>query len=299
MGKTKYISAHDAAKMAGVTTQTIRNLCKAGTLSFQKRQNLFYPSREDVERYADTIAEVQAITTDIEQYRLRLLDERQALQAELQEQQVKYHERMVNLEMFPQRIEVIKDTLIAVVEGIGRYTDYNDCSLTERDIRVTWDALQGKSFEEIGRELRPSIAPPSARLIWAKVLRKFATVKGAFYHLNSENDELKETLKEKNDEIAMLHAQLDGRQITIDEGTRKLSRLLARHMREFDITVRCLNVLRYAEIDTVRDLVRFRRQDLLKYRNFGKKSLLELDEFVEDHGLSWGMDVSSIPEYVE
>lgn len=299
MGKTKYISAHDAAKMAGVTTQTIRNLCKAGTLSFQKRQNLFYPSREDVERYADTIADVQAITADIEQYRQRLLDERQALQAELQEQQVKYHERMVNLEMFPQRIEVIKDTLIAVVEGIGRYTDYNDCSLTERDIRVTWDALQGKSFEEIGRELQPSIAPPSARIVWAKALRKFATVKGAFYHLNSENDALKETLQEKNDENATLHAQLDGRQIAIDEGTRKLSRLLARHMREFDITVRCLNVLQCVEIDTVRDLVRFRRQDLLKYRNFGKKSLLELDEFLEDHGLSWGMDVSSIPEYIE
>ena len=40
------------------------------------------------------------------------------------------------------------------------------------------------------------------------------------------------------------------------------------------------------------------RADLLKYRNFGKKSLTELDEFLEDRGLAWGMDVSDIPEYV-
>lgn len=299
MSKTKYISAHDAAKMAGVTTQTIRNLCKAGTLTFQKRQNLFYPLREDVKRYADTIADVEDITTDIEQYKQQLISERDALKAELQDMQIKYHERMVNLEMFPQRIEVIKETLKAVVEGIGRYTIYTDCSLTGREIEVTWDALQGKTFEEIGKGLKPIVTSYSARQTWHKALRKFANVKGAFYHINSENDQLKETLKEKNDEIATLHAKLEGKENVIDDGTRKLSRLLAMQMRDFDITVRCLNVLKYADIYTVRDLVRLHRQDLLKYRNFGRKSLTELDEFIEDHGLSWGMDVSIIPEHVE
>ncbi|MBR1525188.1 MAG: hypothetical protein IJ640_00815 [Prevotella sp.] len=295
--KTKYISAAQAAQIAGVTTQTIRNLCKAGTLSYRKHGNLFYPSREEVEQHAATIKEVQTITTDIEQYRQQLSDESCRLKNELQDMQVKYHERMANLEMFPQRIEVIKETLKAVVEGMNRYTDYTDCILTKRDIEITWDALQGKTFEEIGEGQRPSITKAGARVAWHTALRRFAHAKGAFYHLNSENDTLKEKLREKNEEIAMLHAQLDGRIATANE--MKMSRLLAQEIRAFDISVRCLNVLRYAEIYTVRDLVRQHRRDLLKQRNFGKKSLIELDEFLENHGLAWAMNVDSIPEFVE
>lgn len=299
MGKTKYISAHDAAKMAGVTTQTIRNLCKAGTLSFQKRQNLFYPSREDVERYADTIADIHNITTDIEQYKHQLETERTVLKDELCTMQAKYRERMYHLDMFPKRIEVIRDTLFAVIEGLRKYADQYDFCINKRELDAVWDALQGKTFEEIGNDMRPFVTKESARQIWAKGLRKFAHVKAAFYHINSENDLLKETLKEKNDEIATLHAQLEGKQNVIDDGTRKLSRLLAMQLVDFDFTIRCLNVLKYAEIYTVRDLVRLHRPDLLKFRNFGRKSLTELDEFIEVHGLSWGMDVSIIPEHVE
>lgn len=299
MGKKKYISAHDAAKMAGVTTQTIRNLCKAGTLSFQKRQNLFYPLREDVKRYADTIADIHNITTDIEQYKHQLETERTVLKDELCTMQAKYRERMYHLDMFPKRIEVIRDTLFAVIEGLRKYADQYDFCINERELDAVWDALQGKTFEEIGNDMRPFVTKESARQIWAKGLRKFAHVKGAFYHLNSENDALKETLQEKNDEIANLHAQIEGRQPVITDGERRLSKVLATSMSDCDISVRALNCLRYADVETVRDLVKMHRADLLKYRNFGKKSLIELDEFLENRGLSWGMDVSSIPEYVE
>ena len=106
-------------------------------------------------------------------------------------------------------------------------------------------------------------------------------------------------ISEKNDEIANLHAQLEGRQHVINDEKRKLSKLLATHMNDCDVTVRVLNCLRYAEIDTIRDLVKYHRADLLKYRNFGKKSLTELDEFLENNGLAWGMDVNDIPEYVD
>ena len=297
MAKTKYISAAQAAKMTGVTTQTIRNLCKAGTLSYQKRTNLFYPSREDVERYKATIADIQAVTQDIEQYKQQLETERDTLKDELCATQAKYRERMINLDMFPKRIEAIRDTLFAVIEGLRKYANRYDFCISPRELEVVWDALQGKTFEEVGEKMH--LTRESVRQVWAKGLRKFAYVKGAFYHLNSENDMLKELLQEKNDEIANLHAQLEGRQHVITDEKRKLSKLLATSMRDCDVTVRVLNCLRYAEIDTIRDLVKYHRADLLKYRNFGKKSLTELDEFLENNGLAWGMDVSDIPEYVD
>jgi len=56
--------------------------------------------------------------------------------------------------------------------------------------------------------------------------------------------------------------------------------------------VRAYNCLKAAEIKTLGELVSFNIEDLLKFRNFGKKSLSELEEFVRDKGLTFGMDVS-------
>ena len=59
-----------------------------------------------------------------------------------------------------------------------------------------------------------------------------------------------------------------------------------------DLSVRALNCLKAAEVDTLGDLVSFNKADLMKFRNFGKKSLTELEELVVIKGLSFGMDLS-------
>ena len=81
-----------------------------------------------------------------------------------------------------------------------------------------------------------------------------------------------------------------------DEGTREqmspeMEALLSRKTEELDLTVRTLNLLKANGIDTIRDLCRLTATDWLKFRNSGKKSLTELDEFLTDHGLTWGMNV--------
>ena len=59
-----------------------------------------------------------------------------------------------------------------------------------------------------------------------------------------------------------------------------------------DLSVRALNCLKAAEVDTLGDLVSFNKSDLMKFRNFGKKSLTELDELVNNKGLTFGMDLT-------
>jgi DNA-directed RNA polymerase subunit alpha len=59
-----------------------------------------------------------------------------------------------------------------------------------------------------------------------------------------------------------------------------------------DLSVRALNCLKAAEVDTLGDLVSFNKHDLMKFRNFGKKSLTELDELVAVKNLTFGMDLS-------
>ena len=61
---------------------------------------------------------------------------------------------------------------------------------------------------------------------------------------------------------------------------------------DMDLSVRALNCLKAADVETLGDLVSYNKNDLLKFRNFGKKSLTELEELVISKGLSFGMNVS-------
>jgi DNA-directed RNA polymerase subunit alpha len=77
-----------------------------------------------------------------------------------------------------------------------------------------------------------------------------------------------------------------------DEEVLHMRQLLKTKLVDLDLSVRALNCLKAAEVDSLGDLVKFNKNDLLKFRNFGKKSLTELDELLESMNLSFGMDVS-------
>jgi len=77
-----------------------------------------------------------------------------------------------------------------------------------------------------------------------------------------------------------------------DEEVLHMRQLLKTKLVDLDLSVRALNCLKAAEVDTLGDLVKFNKNDLLKFRNFGKKSLTELDELLESMSLSFGMDVA-------
>ncbi|MDA9820548.1 DNA-directed RNA polymerase subunit alpha, partial [Salibacteraceae bacterium] len=77
-----------------------------------------------------------------------------------------------------------------------------------------------------------------------------------------------------------------------DETSLHMRQLLKTKLVDLDLSVRALNCLRAAEIDTLGDLVQYDKNDMLKFRNFGKKSLTELEDLVEAKGLSFGMNLS-------
>ena len=77
-----------------------------------------------------------------------------------------------------------------------------------------------------------------------------------------------------------------------DEDTLHMRQLLKSKLIDMELSVRALNCLKTAEVETLGELVSFNKSDLLKFRNFGKKSLTELEELVKDKGLSFGMDIS-------
>lgn len=77
-----------------------------------------------------------------------------------------------------------------------------------------------------------------------------------------------------------------------DEEVLHMRQLLKTKLIDMNLSVRALNCLKAADVDTLGDLVQFNKNDLLKFRNFGKKSLTELDELLANLNLSFGMDIS-------
>jgi DNA-directed RNA polymerase subunit alpha len=95
-----------------------------------------------------------------------------------------------------------------------------------------------------------------------------------------------------SDERITLEADEIAKTETYDEESLHMRQLLKTKLIDMDLSVRALNCLKAAEVDTLGDLVSFNKNDLMKFRNFGKKSLTELDELVMLKGLSFGMDLS-------
>lgn len=95
-----------------------------------------------------------------------------------------------------------------------------------------------------------------------------------------------------SDERITLEADEIAETETYDEESLHMRQLLKTRLVDMDLSVRALNCLKAAEVDTLGDLVSFNKNDLMKFRNFGKKSLTELDELVNIKGLTFGMDLS-------
>ncbi|MBG14791.1 MAG: DNA-directed RNA polymerase subunit alpha [Crocinitomicaceae bacterium] len=77
-----------------------------------------------------------------------------------------------------------------------------------------------------------------------------------------------------------------------DETSLHMRQLLKTKLVDMDLSVRALNCLKAADVETLGEFVSYNKNDLLKFRNFGKKSLTELEDLIESKGLSFGMDVS-------
>ena len=95
-----------------------------------------------------------------------------------------------------------------------------------------------------------------------------------------------------SDERITLEADEIAQTETYDEESLHMRQLLKTKLIDMDLSVRALNCLKAAEVDTLGDLVSFNKNDLMKFRNFGKKSLTELEELVDVKGLNFGMDLS-------
>ena len=162
------------------------------------------------------------------------------------------------------------DTNLGVIAIDSIYTPVKNVKYEIEDYRVEQKTDYEKLIFEI--ETDGSIHPKDALTEAAKTL---------IHHFMLFSDEL---ITLESDEFAQSEAY--------DEESLHMRQLLKTKLIDMDLSVRALNCLKAAEVDTLGDLVSFNKNDLMKFRNFGRKSLTELEELVILKGLSFGMDLS-------
>ena len=159
---------------------------------------------------------------------------------------------------------------IGLIPTDSIYTPIRNVKYTVDQYRVE----QRTDYEKLTLEITTdgSISPKEALKEAAKIL---------IFHFMLFSDEKIIMEEHKNDD-----------DIILDEDHLKMRQLLNSRLADMDLSVRALNCLKAAEVETLGQLVAFHRSELLKFRNFGKKSLTELDELLEKNNLSFGMDLS-------
>ena len=160
------------------------------------------------------------------------------------------------------------DVNVIAIDSI--YTPIKNVKYTVENFRVD----QKTDYDKLTLEITTngSILPKDALKEAAKIL---------IYHFMLFSDEkitLETSEQEENEEF--------------DEEFLHMRQLLKSKLVDMGLSVRALNCLKSAEVETLGELVVFNRNDLLKFRNFGKKSLTELDELLANLNLSFGMDIS-------
>jgi DNA-directed RNA polymerase subunit alpha len=162
------------------------------------------------------------------------------------------------------------DEIIGVIPISSIFTPIRNVKYFTENMRVEQKTDYEKLILEIDTD--GSIHPKEALKEAAKILIHH------FMLFSDEKITLDSGEKQDNDEF--------------DEEILRMRQLLKTKLIDLDLSVRALNCLKAAEVETLGDLVKFNKTDLLKFRNFGKKSLTELEALLDIKNLNFGMDIS-------
>ena len=295
---TKLISITEATKMIGVSRQTLENWGSRGIIKIKEmgdHGHAHWVDQDTIEALADTMQDVE--------HGLQML---LAQKAELVAENKRLHEQIRNTrkEIIDRsrltRLSHAKDFYLSIpsmMENLGL--------LTTKEADVVRGIINGETFEQIGKKV--GYTHDYVKRIYIKALRRSSEIKVMAERIE-ELDRVKKELEEAKQAIEMLDKQLKhqrkaeyallqkdkAERINIYKESDNQIKLLNKRLVDCHLTVRALNCLKSAEIDTVGDLARCNETDLMKLSNFGKKTLHELSELLSGLGLHFGMDIETV-----
>ena len=311
----KLIQLPEAARRLGLSDQTLRNWVAKGALTVKKVGKAHYVDEDTVNALSDTFEDVERSRLALEKLRGELDQERHDRWAEHRDEHLQ--RRYLNLCVEGSIRSVFFHVVVSLMVTYG--------SLNEREGAILQARLMGETLDSIGDEF--GLTRERVRQITEKAIRKSRDITEISRRLSevdalkADNEALRQTvlqlkkaLKRREDEERQEAERNEEERLQAFIKNDKICKLLSSKLVDYPLSVRVLNCLKSGDVrenydpqtrqwyrhtyvapcETIGDLCRMNKTDFLKLRNAGKKSLNELDEFLERLGLSFGMDVDKI-----
>lgn len=268
MNKNRLISRQEAAEILQCDQQTISNWVEWGIIKGHMVNRRLMVDSKTIEAVLDSAQDANRAKTRIEAIKRELLKEEQELQSKVNDVR--------------NALRLWKHTSVGY---IGREAVYN-MLLSYQPLFSETELSIIKSLIEVGdiSAVANNYGLSSTRIvqITCKVVRKI------------RNAERYDILFKKIDRLEEENENLKQQLILAGEKVEKVdekSVLLSKNIVDLPFTVRAINVMKMAGIQTVGDMMSMRQSDLMKLRNMGRKTMRELEEFADKYGLEFGMKI--------
>ena len=268
------MTRNDAAACLGVDPQTITNWVNKGLLGGynDKSSKRFWVNADDVKKYSEKYKMLSVSEDLLDREQKELLASERKVNAKMQ---MLMHDAL-NVSSFSyDKIGGSLCTLLELTSQGGM-----------REKKIMQAFFNGDRISNIAEELE--LSRERVRQIVVKAIRKFNYAIKELADLKQENNSLKEEIKNVKMQLIMQEGEEEEQFEDVPPSVFSI-RLV-----NFNLPVRVLNVTKAADIDTIGDLEQYSKIEMEKFRNFGKKSLMQLDEFIHEMGLEWGMDKAKI-----
>lgn len=300
MENKKYMKLADVAQRFGVTNQTVRNWISKGLLKAIMVDNCNYVTIESVRAIEENHIDIVTESIAIDYY----LDSLQELSAKYRKSVEEYREAIVaNKALLANRVKIAR--FVPVIYELLQ----DDLPIVKRCHLIIQRVIEGEDAMYISQEL--GVSPERVRQILEKEMRRISVNAVKYHELIRENEELKKeiaTLKLNIKNMRGLIVEETEESLVVDGNSESVpDSILTKRLVDCNLSVRALNCLhsyygydgdKYGSypIETIGDLARHLKTDLLKQRNFGMKTLKELDDFLKEHGLEWGKRYVAKPD---
>lgn len=279
------ISRDEAAKIVGVDRQTISNWAKKGILKPVPVTNkCFHFYKDQVQSLSDGLKEIAHLESQVEFYKKQLSSTIREYEDAITE-----YKKEIWLRISSKNHVGIVAELLEKCVGI--------MFPESRHKNFIYQFIKGKDTKSIAEE--NGLTPERVLQIIARGIRMLNCVDD-YDKKTKENEELKKKngfleiqAKELLDENMKMQEELSKvDNSVIVKGYEPVTQYdLSTKIKDAGFSKRCINCFVVAEIDNIYDVVKKSKTDFLKYRNFGKRSLCEIEEFLENHGLWFDMDL--------
>lgn len=259
------MTRNDAAAYLGVDPQTITNWVNKGLLGGinDKESKRFWVNADDVKKYSEKYKMLSVSEELLNKEQKELLTSERKVNAKMQ---MLMHDAL-NVSSF--RYDKIGSSLCVLLE----LTSQGET----REKKIMQSFFDGDSINDIANRFQ--LSRERVRQIVIKAIRKFYYAIEKLVGLKKENDSLKKEIKDVKMQLIMQEGEKN-EELSEDVPPSVFSIRLV----NCNLPVRILNVTKAADIDTIGDLVQYSKFEMFKFRNFGKKSLIQLDEFIHEMG---------------